>query len=433
MSDDTTEPVEDTSAAAERLAQEIRRLRTQAGLSQSRLAVLIGYTPAYVSLAERPSKGLPSAAVVQAIDNALGADGALVGLREHAESAHHKRRRTAVSAEPGSEIDTSATSVKDIQALAREIQDSDTADDAIARLARAVTSLAESHTRAPAQAILKQVFGLHNQARILLGGRQRLSQRRELFRIESDTLAHACLVLDDLGQNQTALQCGNAALACAIEAGSNEAIARSALAKALRWSGRLIESADMATIGHQCSPDSPIRAQLASQEANASALLGDTTRAREALRRSRIAAENVPADSGTSAWSFPVGRQAIFALSVALEANDPDAALDAAATADASWTSGQPAAPANWAQIRIGSGIAHLSKGSLDAAIEDVTPVFNMPTVLRISTVTAYMERLARHLEQPWLMGNKDAAALRQRIHEFNSVPWDEDALVETE
>ena len=69
------------------LAEEIRTRRQAAGLSQPRLAARIGYTKQYVSLAERPQRGLPSASLVQAIDNALDAGGVLVTLQEQADAA----------------------------------------------------------------------------------------------------------------------------------------------------------------------------------------------------------------------------------------------------------------------------------------------------------------------------------------------------------
>jgi tetratricopeptide (TPR) repeat protein len=281
--------------------------------------------------------------------------------------------------------------------------------------------LAESHTQAPARHVLAQLFHLHRQAQILLEGKQRLSQKRDLFQIESDLLAHACLLLDDLKRNEVAQKYGAIALSFAKEAGTCQATARTALAKALRWAERLIESADMARIGFVCSGATPIRIQLASQEANAAALMGNIARAQEALGRAEVAAETIMTDSGTSAWSFPVGRQAIFALSVALQAGDPDTALRAAAKADASWKSGDPFNRANWAQIRVGAGIAHLMKGSLDAAIDEVTPVLALPPELRISTVTAYLEKLDRQLREPRFDGDSDVAALRQRIQDFNS------------
>lgn len=72
---------------AHQLAAEIRNRRKAAGSSQPQLAALIGYTRQYVSLAERPKRGLPSAELVRAIDDALGAGGALVTLRQKAHTA----------------------------------------------------------------------------------------------------------------------------------------------------------------------------------------------------------------------------------------------------------------------------------------------------------------------------------------------------------
>lgn len=51
------------------LAEGIRKRRKAAGLSQPVLAALIGYTRQYVSLAERPKRGLASAQLVEAIDD----------------------------------------------------------------------------------------------------------------------------------------------------------------------------------------------------------------------------------------------------------------------------------------------------------------------------------------------------------------------------
>ncbi|MDQ2584055.1 helix-turn-helix transcriptional regulator [Saccharothrix yanglingensis] len=84
---DTTEP------AGVRLAREIRRRRTQAGLSQPQLAQKIGYTRQYVSLAERADHNLPSMEIVKAIDRALDAEGALVTLREESKSEQERLRR----------------------------------------------------------------------------------------------------------------------------------------------------------------------------------------------------------------------------------------------------------------------------------------------------------------------------------------------------
>jgi transcriptional regulator with XRE-family HTH domain len=81
---DGTATGEVTSTALIRLAQEIRRLRKAANLSQPELAAMIGYTRQYVSMAERVGKNLPSRELVKAIDNALGANGSLIALRQRA-------------------------------------------------------------------------------------------------------------------------------------------------------------------------------------------------------------------------------------------------------------------------------------------------------------------------------------------------------------
>ena len=228
----------------------------------------------------------------------------------------------------------------DIDDLLAHLTVTSIGEDAIQQIEQATIALAESHTQAPARKLLNQVLPLHQRVRSLLGGRLRLSQQRELYRIESLLLSHACLLLGDLGENALAERYGMAGLAFARESGSDQAVAMTVLAKTFRWQKRLTESMDMARRGFACSPDAPIRVQLASQEANAAALLGDAARAREALARAERAAESVTPDSGLSAWSFPITRQAVFAQSVAAQMGDADAMLRAASVADAAWSAG---------------------------------------------------------------------------------------------
>ena len=316
----------------------------------------------------------------------------------------------------------------DIDDLLAQLTVTSTAGDTIEQIERAAISLAESHTQAPARKILSQVVPLDQRVRSLLGGRLRLSQQRDLYRIESLLLSHACLLLGDLNENALAERYGMAALAFAKEAESDQAVAMTVLAKTFRWQKRFTESMDMACRGFACSPNTPIRVQLASQEANAAALLGHAGRAREALARAERAAELVTPDSGLSAWSFPVTRQAVFAQSVATQLGDADAMLQAAAAADAAWSAGAPKVSANWAQIRVGAGIAHLLNGSLDGAVAEVEPVLALPPGMRVATVTAYTERLRRRLEHPRYNGAAGVRELGERLAQFKA-----DALPDTE
>jgi len=316
----------------------------------------------------------------------------------------------------------------DIDDLLAQLTATSTAGDAIEQIERAAVSLAESHTQAPARKILSQVVPLDQRVRSLLGGRLRLSQQRELYRIESLLLSHACLLLGDLNENALAERYGLAALAFAKEAESDQAVAMTVLAKTFRWQKRFTESMDIACRGFACSLNTSIRVQLASQEANAAALLGDAGRAREALARAEQAAELAAPDSGLSAWSFPLTRRAVFAQSVATQIGDADAMLQAAAAADAAWSAGAPKVSANWAQIRVGAGIAYLLSGSLDGAVAEVEPVLALPPGMRVATVTAYTERLRRRLEDPRYNGAAGACELGERLAQFKA-----DALPDAE
>lgn len=397
----------------ERLAGPLFGFAQKYGISQTRLAAATGLSQARINDLIHGRRGN-----ITAIDAWIRiADG--LNMPNHARVAMGLAPVALVSAPPRPTGAKKPAGVEGVAGLIRDIVATETNDEAIDQLARATDSIAESHTQVPARMALGQVLRLHAETQTLLKRQQRLRQKRELFRIESHLLAHAGLLFGDLEKNVTADDYGEASLLYAQEAGANEAIAWTVRAKTLRWQERFVESADMARRGYDCSPATPIRVQLACQEANAAALLGDAKRAREAMRRAEAAAEAIEPDSGTSAWSFPVARQAIFALSVAIHTDDPDEALRASAMAHSAWASGVPRVPATWAQIQAGASIAHLMKDSLDQAVQEVTPVLTLPPELRVATVTAYLRSLDRRLSDPRFGRSKDALALRRDIRDF--------------
>ena len=127
---------------------------------------------------------------------------------------------------------------RDAAGLITWITASNTTDEAISHMDQRRAALAEAHTRLPPGRVLADVSGLHRQVQALLvGGRQRSRQARELFRIDADLLAHASLLLDDIQRGATATAHGAAAMLCAEEAGHSRAYALSAQAKTARWQG----------------------------------------------------------------------------------------------------------------------------------------------------------------------------------------------------
>jgi hypothetical protein len=77
--------------------------------------------------------------------------------------------------------------------------------------------------------------------------------------------------------------------------------------------------------------------------------------------------------------------------------------------------------PANWAQIRAGSSIACLMKGSLDEAAYHVAPVLELPRELRISTVTGYLRKVEELLGESRFAKSATAAGLALQIRDFIS------------
>ena len=82
-------------------------------------------------------------------------------------------------------------------------------------------------------------------------------------RVDSRLMAHACVLLGDLGHGQTARQYGTAALLLAQEAEADEAIAWSVQAKTARWTGGFVEAAEFARRGFEVSGSTPTRVELA--------------------------------------------------------------------------------------------------------------------------------------------------------------------------
>jgi len=104
---------------------------------------------------------------------------------------------------------------------------------------------------------------------------------------------------------------------------------------------------------------------------------------------------------------------------VALRLRDPDEALRAAAIADAAWANGDPWLYGVWSLTRIGAGIAHVMKGDLDAADEQLNAVVTLPPQFRISTITGYLADMDSLLKQRRFGGAGTAQAMQERSRVF--------------
>lgn len=81
----------DGGTPEDRLPIQIRRRRGERGLSRAELAALTGYSRSYIGQLEQPSRGIPARRVIEAVDEALAAGGALIRLRDAAKAARAER------------------------------------------------------------------------------------------------------------------------------------------------------------------------------------------------------------------------------------------------------------------------------------------------------------------------------------------------------
>ena len=346
-----------------------------------------------------------------------------VALQRAPELARAQFRRL-LAERSGAESPGAIASVSgDPASLTEWLTTTSTSDEEIDRIDRAVAAIAQAHPLTPAAALLTDARHLQAKVqRVLNGGRLRHRQERELLRANGGVLAHMSLLLSDLHASQAADDYGNAALLYLREAAANEAIAWYVLAKNARWSHQYLLAADLASQGLRRGSSGPMTVQLACYEANASALAGDASRARAAMRHAEEQAAALPAAQVTaSPWSFPPERMTIFRLSVTLNTGDPDGALLAASEVGPSWEPAGAHVPAAWAQIRIGAGIACLLKDEPDGTAEQVRPMLDLPPGLRVATVTGWLGDLDRRLAADRYVHVPIAAELRQEIREFTA------------
>lgn len=308
--------------------------------------------------------------------------------------------------------------------LGEWIRSTNTSDETIEYLGTVTSIATRDHVYLPTATVLTRVLRIHEQIRaVLQGGRQRLRQSRDLFRIDAGLLAHICLLFGDIHRDEIAAAYAAVAMLAANEAGSSPPEAFSAQAQIARWRHRYAEAADLAAHGFACSPPTSLRVLLACQEANAAALAGDVRRARQALTQAEAAQVDAVEEGLDSVWSCPPARYALYRLSVALHSGDAAAALHEADVAEAAWVPDQPKPFGTWAHLRIAAGHAHLMSGSVDGAAEQIDPVLKLPSEYRLATLTEHMATVDLLLQSRRFHGSGEAARLREQIGEFNRDP----------
>ena len=299
----------------------LRRLRTLSGLTQAGLGRLAGYDGSYVGATERAAVR-PSRDLVERCDHALQAGGALLALwpladREWATPATRDPSPlppgaaadrppppgpgpgAAPLADPASDAwaGPGAGAVVDAMELARRAEASELGTAALAGVERAVARLRRAASATPPRELIPAVRAQLRYVGRLLEGRLTLSRHRRLL-VAAGWLSLLLARLHfDAGDREAAEAGRDAALRLARQAGHAElaAWAVEALASWALVDGRFRDALDLARAGQDLAPPASAAAvQLALDEAQAWASLGDRDQAAGAPRLAALTSAMLP-------------------------------------------------------------------------------------------------------------------------------------------
>jgi transcriptional regulator with XRE-family HTH domain len=289
----------------------LRRLRTLAGLTQAGLGRLAGYDGSYVGATERAAVR-PSRDLIERCDRALQAGGALLALwpladREWAAPgtgdtpppppAAARAGTAPPGPGPGADADPGTDAVVDAMELARRAEASELGAAALAGVERAVARLRQAASATPPRELIPAVRVQLRYVGRLLEGRLTLGRHRRLL-VAAGWLSLLLARLHfDAGDREAAEAGGDAALRLARQAGHAElaAWAVEALASWALVDGRFRDALDLARAGQDLAPPASAAAvQLALDEAQAWASLGDRDQAAGARRLAALTRAMLP-------------------------------------------------------------------------------------------------------------------------------------------
>jgi hypothetical protein len=310
------------ASAAACLGALLRRLRTLKGLSQAGLGHLTGYDGSYVGAVERAA-ARPSRELVERCDAAVGADGVLLALWSltadggPAPPAPGPAATSPPAAGPGvpppaagAGATTGAAApdhsgsgpdrggaVVEAMEVARRAEASEVGPGTLEEIERALERLGAAVATTPPELLVPVVRGRRRYVGRLLAGRLTLGHRRRLLVAAGRLSALLAELYFDAGEREAAEANRDAAYRLARQAGHAELAARAAgsLASWALADGRFRDAAELARAGQDLAPPAGAAAlQLALDEAQAWACLGDRRRAAAARHQAALTRAMLP-------------------------------------------------------------------------------------------------------------------------------------------
>ena len=293
-----------TVTAAACLGALLRRLRSFNGLTQAGLGRRTGYHGSYIGAVER-SAVRPSRALVERCDEALQADGVLLmlwslvdpeGSLTATDDDEPSLEVAAPDAGPGP-----GGAVFETVEVARRAEASELGPGTLAGVERTVARLRDAAAGTPPGELIPAVLAQLGYVGRLLERRPTLAQHRRLLVAAGWLSVLVAQLSFEAGDREAAEASRDAAFRLARQSGHAELAAWSVEALAL-WAladGRFTDALELAQSGQDLAPPASAAAvQLALDEAQAWASLGDQSRAAGARHQAALTRAMLP----TASW-----------------------------------------------------------------------------------------------------------------------------------
>jgi tetratricopeptide (TPR) repeat protein len=277
----------------------LRHLRTLEGLTQAALGRQAGFDGSYVGAVERAAVR-PSRDLVERCDRALGAGGVLLALWPPADREWQARSTPARPVRPPPDdpgTDPEAEAVVEAMELARRAEACDVGPGTLEAIERAVERLATARAGTPPELLIPAARARRRHVERLLEQRVTLGRRRRLVVAAGRLSLELARLHFDAGQREAAEANRDAALRLARQADDAE-LAASAVEALACWAladGRFTDALELARAGQDLAPPASAAAlQLALDEAQAWAALGDQVAAAGARRQAALTRAMLP-------------------------------------------------------------------------------------------------------------------------------------------
>jgi transcriptional regulator with XRE-family HTH domain/tetratricopeptide (TPR) repeat protein len=280
-------------------------------------------------------------------------------------------------------------------------------------------------TAPPSQSYERAAVLTERVSALLKSGHQRMGQTRDLYVIAGKLCAIISWMSSDLGNLAAAEAHSRNGWVLADQADHDglRALLLCTQSKNAYWGKRYSDAAMYAKRGYECNPPGTARVLLACQEADALQALGKIEDAQGALTRAERAQDDINgADDLGGIFGCGIARHANYSMGTLIRAGAAEQALQQAERAQTAWDAGEEWAYGTWAQVQIGSAVAHLVGRKIEGAATSLQPILSQPAERRLATLTARLHReVIPLLTNPAAVRSKAAIMLSERITDYCS------------